>query len=82
MAEFFDTTAELGSEEEDEDFDEEAGETRKSRTNGANGIEDSSEEEEEDDEEALQAVCAYDMVFLDPTNRTAGGAWFHRRRRR
>lgn len=55
MAEFFDTAAELGSEEEDEDFDEESGK----RQRGANGIDDmqdSSEEEEEDDDERLRAV--------------------------
>ncbi|KAF2496972.1 transcription elongation factor spt6 [Lophium mytilinum] len=50
MNEFFDDTAELGS-EEDEDFDEVAGDVRK-KSNGTNGaVDDSSEEEEDDDDE-------------------------------
>lgn len=53
---FFDTAAELGSEEEDEDFDEESGPVRPKKTNGTNGIEDSSEEEDEDDDELLAQV--------------------------
>ena len=56
---YFDTTAELGSEEEDEDFDEDtARKPVKRKQNGANGrVEDSSEEEEDDeDEEAARAV--------------------------
>ncbi|KAF2274402.1 transcription elongation factor-like protein spt6 [Westerdykella ornata] len=54
MAEqFIDTTAELASEEEDEDFDEETGEVRP-RPKPAANFEDSSEEEEEDDEERLR----------------------------
>ena len=59
MADFFDTAAELGSEEEDEDFDEETGEviTKTRKTNGkSRDMDDSSEEEEEDDEEAERAV--------------------------
>ena len=55
-ASLIDNIAELGSEEEDDDYDEEIGETRPKKANGANGIEDSSEEEEEDDEEKLRAV--------------------------
>ncbi|KAF2133834.1 transcription elongation factor Spt6 [Dothidotthia symphoricarpi CBS 119687] len=49
----FDLDAALGSEEEDEDFDEEMGEARPKKSNGANGIDDSSEEEDEDDDERL-----------------------------
>ncbi|KAF2163702.1 hypothetical protein M409DRAFT_57201 [Zasmidium cellare ATCC 36951] len=55
---FFDTTADVGSEEEDEDFDEETGEARPSKKKAANGMDmdDSSEEEEDDDEEAEREV--------------------------
>jgi len=53
---FFDTAAELGSDEEDEDFDEENGPVRPKKANGANGIEDSSDEEDEDDDELLAQV--------------------------
>lgn len=56
-ANLFDLNAELGSEEEDDDYDEETGEvgTKTKRVNGA--IDDSSEEEEDDeDEEAAAAV--------------------------
>ena len=60
MAEFFDTIADVGSdEEEDEDFDGEAGdaaEPRPKKINGANGIDDSSEEEDDDDEDRLRQV--------------------------
>ncbi|KAH7383811.1 transcription elongation factor-like protein spt6 [Pyrenochaeta sp. MPI-SDFR-AT-0127] len=52
---FFDTVADVGSdEEEDEDFDGEAGEARPKKTNGTNGLDDSSEEEDEDDDERLR----------------------------
>ena len=51
---FFDQTADVGSEEEDEDFDEDTGEVRSKKTNGTNGIDDSSEEEDEDDDELLK----------------------------
>ena len=57
MAEFFDNQAELGSESDDEDFDEETGETRAKKLNGR--IDDSSEEEEDDDEEAEREVCPF-----------------------
>ncbi|KAF2260518.1 transcription elongation factor Spt6 [Lojkania enalia] len=49
-----DNIAELGSEEEDDDYDEGTGEARQKNT-GQNGFEDSSEEEEDDDEERLRA---------------------------
>ena len=50
------TEAELGSESDDEDFDEETGEAKR-RTNGkGQDFNDSSEEEEEDDEEEARAV--------------------------
>ncbi|ORY11700.1 SH2 domain-domain-containing protein [Clohesyomyces aquaticus] len=51
-----DVMADMGSEEDDEDFDEEAGEAPQKNTNGMNGLDDSSEEEEDDDEDALKAV--------------------------
>ena len=52
--EFFDTIADVGSDEEDdEDFDDEGGQVRPKKTNGANGIDDSSEEEDEDDPDAM-----------------------------
>ena len=57
MSEFFDTIADVGSdEEEDEDFDGDAGdgEPRPKKTNGTNGIDDSSEEEDDDDEDRLR----------------------------
>ena len=63
-----DISAELGSEEEDEDYNEETGEVRgrQSRTNGTNGaIDDSSEEEEDDDdEEAARAVSPFPSLCL------------------
>lgn len=60
-----DVSAELGSEEEDEDFDDETGEARH-RPNGTNGaVDDSSEEDEdEDDEEAARAVSLLDPLCL------------------
>lgn len=61
MAEYFDTIAELGS-EDDEDFDGEPDE-RRSKPNGENGVEDSSEEEDDDDEERIRQVrhCHYTL---------------------
>lgn len=53
---YFDTAAELGSEEEDEDFDEVQGNVRRKTANGTGGLEDSSDEEEEDDDELLREV--------------------------
>ncbi|KAF1965153.1 transcription elongation factor spt6 [Bimuria novae-zelandiae CBS 107.79] len=53
MADYVDNIAELGSEEDDEDFGDEAGEGR-SKPNGENGIDDSSEEEDDDDEERIR----------------------------
>jgi transcription elongation factor SPT6 len=48
-----DMQAELGSEEDDEDFDENASEPRPKKTNGTNGqFDDSSEEDEDLDDEA------------------------------
>ncbi|KAK3686261.1 Transcription elongation factor spt6 [Vermiconidia calcicola] len=53
MDDFFDRTADVGSDEEEEEFDEETGEplgaSRKSKR--ANGLDDSSEEEDDDEEE-------------------------------
>ncbi|KAF2748415.1 transcription elongation factor Spt6 [Sporormia fimetaria CBS 119925] len=80
MAEnFFDMAAELGSEEEDEDFDEETGRARKSGANGTNGMEDSSEEEEEDDEQRLREEGAGFLVDSDEEDE-ADGAEERRRR--
>ncbi|EAT86717.2 transcription elongation factor Spt6 [Parastagonospora nodorum] len=76
-ANFFDTAAELGSEEEDEDFDEEGGEVRPKKTNGANGLEDSSEEEDEDDDELLAQEGAGFVVDEDEEDEEA-----ERKRRR
>lgn len=62
MSEFFDTIADVGSdEEEDEDFDGETGEAgkpRPSKTNGTAGIDDSSEEEDDDDEDRLRQASS------------------------
>lgn len=62
MDDFFDRTAAVGSDEEDEeDFDEETGEPidrpRKSKSGAANGdMDDSSEEEDDDDEEEMRKI--------------------------
>ena len=60
MSGFFDTIADVGSdEEEDEDFDGEAGDGEpRSKKNGTNGIDDSSEEEDDDDEDRLRQASA------------------------
>lgn len=57
-ADFFDTAAELGSEEDDEDFDEdaEAPRTKTRRTNGADMDDSSEEDDDDDDEEAARQV--------------------------
>ena len=59
MEDFFDRTADVGSEEEEEEFDEETGEPidgpRKSKAANGN-LDDSSEEDDDDDEEAERAV--------------------------
>ena len=75
----FDLQAGVDSEEDDEDFDEEAGEPNKTKTNGVNGeIEDSSEEEDEDeDEEAAQKIREGFIVDEDEEEDPA-----ERRRRR
>jgi hypothetical protein len=62
MAEFFDTIADVGSDEdEDEDFDGGAGdgEPRPKKANGTNGVDDSSEEEDEDDEDRLRQASSH-----------------------
>ena len=53
---FISGEAELGSESDDGDFDEETGENRRKQNGARHGFEDSSEEEEEDDEEEAQRV--------------------------
>ena len=51
MAEqFFDRTAQVGSDEEEEDFDEETGEVRQSGKSKSNGVDLDDSSEEEDDE--------------------------------
>ncbi len=60
--EFFDDAAELGSEEDDEEFNEETGEPRQ-RTNGVKGagagaLDDSSEDDDEDDDEEAAAAVS------------------------
>jgi transcription elongation factor SPT6 len=58
--------AELDDEENDDSFDEETGEVKNERRNGANGdLDDSSEEEDDDDdEEAARAVRHMDHDIL------------------
>jgi transcription elongation factor SPT6 len=48
--------AEVGSESEDEDFDEDTGESRKKHRGEPRDFDDSSEEDEEDDEEEAARV--------------------------
>ena len=56
LSHLIDGQAELGSESDDNDYDEETGETLRKK-NGLNGhVDDSSEEDEEDDEEEAEAV--------------------------
>ena len=58
-----DDVAELGSEEDDEDFDEEIGEVRK-RSSGINGgLDDSSEEDDDEDEEEAAAVSSWTFAL-------------------
>ncbi|KAI9657626.1 MAG: Transcription elongation factor spt6 [Bathelium mastoideum] len=78
-----DVAAELGSEEEDEDFDDEAGETR-GKPNGTNGaIDDSSEEEDDDDdEEAAREVREGFIVEGDDDDEDEDAARERRRERR
>ncbi|KAF2151435.1 transcription elongation factor spt6 [Myriangium duriaei CBS 260.36] len=61
---YFDLAADLGSEEEDDDYDEETGEAvdkpRKSKPKGA--VEDSSEEEDDDDDEEEQRKVAEGFI--------------------
>ena len=67
---YFDTAAELGSEEEDEDFEDDEGQG-KVRSKAANGValEDSSDEDEEDDDELLAQVRAPFRNLLHPSSR-------------
>ena len=50
------TEAELGSESDDEDFNEETGQVKRKANGTDRHFNDSSEEEEEDDEEEARAV--------------------------
>jgi hypothetical protein len=78
---FFDNIADVGSEEDEEDFDDETGEVRPKKTNGANGIDDSSEEEDEDDDELLaQARHSQRQVNrAELLTETTGRCWLRRR---
>ncbi|KAI9653923.1 MAG: Transcription elongation factor spt6 [Alyxoria varia] len=53
---YFDTTAELGSDEDDESYDGETGEPRQKTNGNVPDFEDSSEEEEDDDEDEAQKI--------------------------
>jgi transcription elongation factor SPT6 len=57
---FFDQVADVGSDEDDEELDEEAGDRvsrlRKARVNGDLDDDSSDEEDDDDDEEALKKV--------------------------
>src|SRR5690348_1826554 len=84
---FFDTVADVGSdEEEDEDFDGEAGDAaqpRSKKPNGLNGLDDSSEEEDEDDDERLrEASCAVQLSAPWIANRNTGRRRLYCRRGR
>ena len=72
MDDFFDRTAAVGSdEEEDEEFDEETGEAvdRPRKSNATNGdMDDSSEEDDDDEEEAEREVAE---GFIDDEEETA-----------
>lgn len=64
---YFDLDAALGSEEEDEDYDEETGEPTKPRKE--RNVEDSSEEEDDDDDEEEQRRVSHaprvaDLEFM------------------
>lgn len=62
---FFDNEAELGSEEDDEDFGEDGdGGNPRGPSNG--NMDDSSEEEEDDDEAALRAVSLAAQIRIWP----------------
>lgn len=61
MSEFIDRIADVGSESDDEDFDEDGEQvTRKARTNGRAGedVDSSEEDDDDDDEEAAREVCS------------------------
>ncbi|KAF2841910.1 transcription elongation factor spt6 [Patellaria atrata CBS 101060] len=79
-----DLDAELGSEEEDEDFEDETGELRSKTKHGANGgLEDSSEEEDEDeDEEAIAKVREGFIVDEDEDEEESARTRKHKKRRR
>lgn len=84
MSHFIDSTAELGSEEEDGDYDEENDE-RQDRPRKPNGVhvrmDDSSEEDEEDDEEEIRKVSRSrtEFAIVKLTCSFAGPRRLHRR---
>lgn len=82
MTDFFDNQAELASETDDDDFDEDTGEkTRHARRDDAENIDDSSEEEEDEDEDAEREVrdsaCHSEPPELTP--HLSGARRLHRR---
>ncbi|KAI4150637.1 MAG: hypothetical protein LQ340_003969, partial [Diploschistes diacapsis] len=64
LREFIQGEAELGTESDDEDFDEDTGESRPKKNGTRRNFEDSSEEEEEDDEEEAERIRA-DFIVED-----------------
>jgi transcription elongation factor SPT6 len=63
MDNLFDTIADVGSdEEEDEDFEGEGTASKPKKTNGTNGIDDSSEEEDDDDEDRLRQASFWHRI--------------------
>lgn len=69
---YIDREASLEAEDDEEEFDPVAGESRSNPTNGsgqrnARDFEDSSEEEDDDDDEEAARVCDLSHSILDPT---------------
>jgi hypothetical protein len=78
---FFDNIADVGSEEDDEDFDDETGQVRPKKSNGTNGVDDSSEEEDDDDEELLAEARHYKRQANRAEKLTEITGWCRLRRR-
>ena len=57
LRDFIQGEAELGTESDDDDFDEETGESKPKRNGPRRDFEDSSEEDEDEDEEEAAKVC-------------------------
>jgi len=64
---FFDLNADVGSDEDDESFDDETGEAGEPRkkTNGTNGRLDDSSDDEEEDDDAEEAAAIRDGFIVD-----------------